>query len=245
MRSFWSAKFFTLIVVTVVAACSPSTQTPIPSTAHQALQGRPRCAAVLLPGKGDAGESYNVNGVVERLQGAEPNVEVVTVDAHFGYYRERNLLPRLEQDVLSSLRARGVETIWLVGTSMGGIGSLLMAQEHPELVDGIILVAPYLGRKGTLKSVEEAGGLAAWQPPDDQSEWDVSLWTWLKGYSDGKERPPIYLAYGEQDGGAQAHKLIADVLPQGHVFTMEGGHGWKVWNPLWDEILAANLPLCP
>lgn len=199
----------------------------------------------MLPGKGDAGESYAENGVVQRLQAAAPAVEVVTVDAHYGYYRERNLLPRLDEDVLSALRDQGIETIWLVGTSMGGVGSLLMAQEHPELVDGIILVAPYVGRKDTLKSVEEAGGLAAWQPPEDQSNWDVSLWAWLKGYSDDEARPPIYLAYGEQDGGAEAHELIADVLPEGQVFTMEGGHGWKVWNPLWDEMLAANLPLCP
>ena len=200
---------------------------------------------MLLPGKGDAGESYSENGVVERLQASAPTLEVVTVDAHFGYYRERNLLPRLDEDVLSSRRAGGIESIWLVGTSMGGIGSLLMAQEHPELVDGIVLVAPYLGRKDTLKSVADAGGLASWQPPEDQSEWDVSLWAWLKGYTTGEARPAIYLAYGEQDGGAEAHALIADVLPEGHVFTMQGGHGWKVWNPLWDEMLASAPPFCP
>jgi len=237
-------KLFPLLMIAAATACAPSTQTPIPSTAHKALENPPDCAAVMLPGKGDLGESYSENKVVERLQASQRQIEVITVDAHFGYYRERNLLPRLDEDILSAVRARGIDTIWLVGTSMGGIGSLLMAQEHPELVDGIILVAPYLGRKDTLKSVEEAGGLAAWQPPEDQSEWDVSLWAWLKGYTNGEKRPPIYLAYGEQDGGVEAHKLIADVLPEGQVFTMEGGHGWKVWNPLWDEMLAAPLPLC-
>jgi pimeloyl-ACP methyl ester carboxylesterase len=239
------SKFLSVLAITAATACAPATQKPIPSTAHEALQSPPSCAAVMLPGKGDTGESYSQNKVVERLQARQRDIEIVTVDAHFGYYRERNLLPRLEEDVLSSLRARGIETIWLVGTSMGGIGALLMAQEHPELVDGIILVAPYLGRKNTLKSVEEAGGLAAWQPPEDQSEWDVSLWAWLKGYTNGERRPPIYLAYGEQDGGAEAYELIAYVLPTGHVFTMEGGHGWKVWNPLWDEMLPSVAPFCP
>jgi len=241
---FQILKSLSLLTIAAATGCASSTQVPIPSTAHEARKPPPRCAAVMLPGKGDPGESYSENRVVERLQAAEPHVEVVTVDAHFGYYRERNLLPRLDEDVLSSLRVRGIETNWLVGTSMGGIGSLLMAQEHPELVDGIILVAPYLGRKATLKSVEEAGGLAAWQPPQDQSEWDIALWVWLKGYADGAQRPPIYLAYGEQDGGAEAHKLLADVLPDGRVFTTEGGHGWKVWNPLWDQILSSVGHLC-
>ena len=244
MRILQICKMSSLLGIAALTGCAPSTQTPIPSTAHRALEPPPRCAAVMLPGKGDLGESYSDNKVVERLQATQSDLEVITVDAHFGYYRERNLLPRLDEDVLSSLRARGIETIWLVGTSMGGIGSLLMAQEHPELVDGIILVAPYLGRKDTLKSVEEAGGVTAWQPPEDQSQWDVSLWTWIKGYTNGEERPPIFLAYGEEDGGAEGHKLIADFLPEGRVFTREGGHGWKVWNPLWDEMLAGLAPLC-
>ncbi len=63
----------------------------------------------MLPGKGDLGESYSDNKVVERLQATQSDLEVITVDAHFGYYRERNLLPRLDEDVLSSLRARGIE----------------------------------------------------------------------------------------------------------------------------------------
>lgn len=199
----------------------------------------------MLPGKGDAGESYSENRVVQRVQARESGIEVVTVDAHFGYYRERNLLPRLDEDILSALRERGIGEIWLVGTSMGGVGALLMAQEHPELVDGVVLVAPYLGRKDTLKSVAEAGGLASWQPPEDRSDWDVSLWAWLKGYTSAEERPSIYLAYGEQDGGAEAQAMLADALPEGNVFTMEGGHGWKVWNPLWDEMLSSIPTLCP
>jgi pimeloyl-ACP methyl ester carboxylesterase len=199
----------------------------------------------MLPGKGDLGESYTKNGVVARLHAVEPNFEVITVDAHYGYYRERNLLPRLDEDVLTPATARGIETIWIMGTSMGGLGALLMAQEHPELIDGIVLLAPYLGRKDVLTSIEKAGGLAAWEPPEDQSEWDVSLWAWLKGYTTGARRPPIYLGYGTEDRGAKAHQLLANVLPKEHVFTIEGGHAWKVWNPLWDQILFAARPLCP
>lgn len=234
-----------LLAASIASACAPATQAIIPTTPHAAQQQSDCCLAVMLPGKGDEGESYSTNQVVQRFQQVEPNLEVVTVDAHFGYYKERVLLPQLYEVVLKPAVDRGVTSIWLVGTSMGGIGALLTAQEYPELIDGIVLFAPYLGPRGTLTSIRDAGGVAAWEPPKNDSSWDISLWTWIKGYTTGEDRPPIILAYGEQDRGAEAHVLLAEILPEANVFHIPGGHGWKVWNPLWDDVLAKWPLLAP
>ena len=67
------------------------------------------------------------------------------------------------------------------------------------------------------------------------------FWSWLQGYSRGERRPRILLAFGESDRLNQAHELLSSVLPPESVIRVDGGHGWRVWEPLWREILEAEF----
>jgi pimeloyl-ACP methyl ester carboxylesterase len=233
------ARPFHLFSLLLAIACAPKTTIPIATHPHPATAtaAQSRTLLVLLPGRGDLGEDYTRHGFVARAL-AEPGVDVVTVDAHFGYYADRTLRERLHEDVLAPARGR-YEQIWLLGISMGGIGALLTAEKYPDDVDGIILIAPYLGRRRTIKAVMHAGGLANWQPPAKLA-WDERLWAWMKSTD-----TPIYLAYGTEDFGARAHAVLAAALPKDHVLTSPGEHAWTTWTPLFDRLLDEVDELAP
>lgn len=222
-------------------ACAPKTTIPIGTHPHAATAtataAQSRTLLVLLPGRGDLGEDYTRHGFVARAH-AEPGVDVVTVDAHFSYYADRTLRERLHEDVLAPARGR-YEQIWLLGISMGGIGALLTAEKYPDDVDGILLIAPYLGRRRTIEAVAHAGGLAKWQPPAELA-WDERLWAWMKS-----TETPIYLAYGTEDFGARAHAVLAAALPKDRVLTAPGEHAWTTWTPLFDRLLDEVDELAP
>jgi pimeloyl-ACP methyl ester carboxylesterase len=220
-------------------ACAPKTTIPIGTHPHPASSpaAGSRTLLVLLPGRGDLGEDYARHGFVARAH-AEAGVDVITVDAHFGYYADRTLRERLHEDVLAPARSR-YENIWLLGISMGGIGALLTAEKYPDDVDGILLIAPYLGRRRTIETVMRAGGLEKWQPPVDLA-WDERLWAWMKSTD-----TPIYLAYGTEDFGARAHVVLAAALPKDRVLTAPGEHAWTTWTPLFDRLLHEVDELTP
>ena len=124
-----------------------------------------RGAIVLLPGFGDRPETFEKYGFVkEVLQGA-PGYDVFGADAHFGYYRNRNLLIARARRVIARrdrpLVKQGYRELWLMGASMGGHGAVAYARAHPEKIAGVMLFAPYMGPGEVVDEVKRAGGLCA------------------------------------------------------------------------------------
>lgn len=214
---------------------------PIPTLSHPKQEdARAKALVIMLPGAGDRVGVYAARGFVAALRESGMDVDVLEVDAHYGYYRSRTLLERMEQDVLAPRRGQ-YEEVWIVGLSMGGIGALLSAWTYPDDVDGLVLIAPYLGRRKTLRQIADAGGLASWQPPRGEGEWDVEIWRMLKDVSEGRRASPeIWLVYGEDDFGVAAHRLLAAGLPPERVDTAPGGHEWPVWTILWGRLMDAK-----
>jgi pimeloyl-ACP methyl ester carboxylesterase len=214
-----------------------------------AAGGDDRCLVVFLPGRGDSPEDFVSNDFATALRQAGSSCEVVAVDAHLGYYMEGVIDTRLRDDVIAPALARGVEEIWLVGISLGGLGSLLYAGDHPDEVAGIVLLAPFLGWDEVVDEVADAGGLRAWTPKDPPSRLDLRrVWLWLKGYDvetrpagASGHRPPLYLAYGMGDRFAAKNAMVAEVLPEDHVFKLPGGHTWRTWRRLWSAVLDAGV----
>lgn len=221
----------------LVSACAGELEAPIPTASHPKPEGEPaRALVIMLPGAGDRVGAYEEQGFVAAMRHSDMDVDMLEVDAHYGYYRSRTLLERMEQDVLAPNRDK-YEEIWIVGISMGGIGALLTAWTYPEDIDGLILIAPYLGRRKTLREIANAGGIQEWQPPEEEGEWDVEIWRMLKDASESDERPEIWLMYGEDDFGVRAHELLAAGLPVDRVKTTHGGHSWETWTRLWAALM--------
>lgn len=187
-------------------------------------QGSP---LVLLPGAYMHAEDFATHGFVATAR-RHFSGDIVPLETGMQAYLDGSLVGRLHE-VISPLRAR----VWLAGVSLGGLGALLYAQAHPEAVEGLLLMAPFIGTRGAVHEVIEAGGFEAWQPPaDDQATDEQRLLQWLKSC-----RQDIYLAYGVDDRFAASYRLLASLLPAGRVVTGPGGHDWETWKSLWERLL--------
>jgi S-formylglutathione hydrolase FrmB len=204
---------------------------------------------VFLPGAFLQPDEFEREGFVSAVRERDLAADVMLVDADVSYYYDQTFIERLHTDVLAPQRARGYRSIWLVGISIGGFGALIHELAKPGCVDGIVALAPYLGRRPVANEIQKAGGLRAWKAPEGPApdeEVDRKLWPWLQQYANeklgGKRLPPLYLGFGLADRFAANHKLLADALPANHVFTTEGGHDWPQWSKLWRKVLDV-LPL--
>ena len=226
----------------MVPACAltPPTETPIPSIDIAGDESTPGSIVIMLPGRGDRADTFLREGFQEA--GERYGFDTLLVDAHFGYYRERNLLPRLHEDIVLPTRKAGYEKIWLLGISMGGFGSVLYAAQYPGEIDGVILLAPYLGDKDVIEEIENSGGLDAWKPAhSDLEPHEIAMWAWLKEETTGASDNTLILGYGLSDRLAGSYQALLEPLDAADVYTAEGGHNWKTWRTLWAEISAARL----
>ena len=205
--------------------------------------GTNRIMLVMLPGAKARPQDLVQYGFVRALRERSLPIDVVAVEAHLGYYLERSLSEHLTHDIIAPARARNYQRIWLMGISLGGMGALIYAREHPADIEGVILLAPFLGARGTIAEVVRAGGLARWQPgaikPDDDER---RLLAWIKAYQPAAAAlPKIYLGYGTDDRFAAASKMLAERLPAAQVVTIPGGHDWATWIHLWQHLLDQDL----
>ena len=97
---------------------------------------------VLLPGAYSAPEEFVREGFIDALNENRLAVDTLRVDAHMGYYRNKTILDRLAQDVITPARRQGYKAIWIAGISVGGFGGLLYAQTHPGDLAGLVVLAP-------------------------------------------------------------------------------------------------------
>lgn len=219
------------------AGCARLRPTPVPlRTVSYPGQGQPRTLVVLLPGRRDSPEDFGRFDFPKLAARAGAQVDMVAVDAHLGYYYNRTIVDRLHEDVIAPARQR-YDRIWLAGISLGGTGSLLYTAQYPEGVDGILLLAPFLGEEKVIDEVAAAGGVAGWQPPETLAPDDFQrrMWVWLKSGVQG--RIPLYLGYGRNDDFARANGLLGKALPTERVFAVPGGHDWKAWRTVWEAFL--------
>lgn len=240
----------------VPKAMSLSSSNPLPispTTAAPSPQVEP-CALVLLPGSFDHPKDFARHGFHDALEARYPQLRIVAADAHMGYYRRRSVVERLQHDVVGPLKEQGYR-VWIAGISLGGLGSLLYAQQTTEphlALDGLIAMAPFLGTDALIRELQDAGGPLAWQAPDPlpqprgRGTVGYSLWTWLVDWyharqQPGTSAPEIVLAYGLKDSFAPAGELLAQLLPPDRVFVHPGGHDWNAWRPLWSDVVQAGV----
>ncbi|MCU0231567.1 MAG: lysophospholipase [Acidobacteria bacterium] len=224
----------------LAASCVPRATVPIRAVS---LEQRPsKSLVVLLPGRFDEAEDFARRRFPEIAREAGGTFDIVAVDAHLGYYRDGAIAERLEEDVIRPARARGYERIWLAGISMGGLGAIIYGDLHPGGVDGVFLIAPYLGPDDGAAVIAAAGGLAAWTPPPgprDTLGFADRIWV---GAKDMVGRPqPVVLAYGRDDKLAATHRVLAAALPPGRVLVLPGGHDWEPWQAAWRQFVEAGF----
>ncbi len=197
---------------------------------------------VLLPGANMTPAEMLEQGMLDAVRKRRLAVDLVAADAQLNYIYDGSMLQRLRQDVIAPLRARGYRRIWLVGISLGGYVAMGYAMRHPDEVEGLVTLAPYLGRRPLVQAVSEASSPANWRQtaqPREAEDFDHALWLWLTRRP--AHTPPLYLGYGTEDRFAQGHQTLAGLLPPSRVDTVNGGHDWAPWRKLWERWLERDL----
>ena len=254
------ALFAMLLAAVFFPGCYSATKIPIDTVRYGVGEAKyPRLLFVFLHGNGDRNSVFDDKGFVEAVRAHGLSVDMISVDAHVGYYMNGTILTRLKEDVIVPARAKGYEGIWLIGNSLGGFGSLSYAQKYPNEITGVVLLGPFLGERPIIREIRDAGGLQRWEPGDvflkTKEDAEKHIWIWLKEngqqgplWSGDKDHPKgqrvvpkIYLGYGTKDRFTYAQDLLASLLPPEQVITMDGGHDWPTWKKLWNQFLDRKI----
>ena len=146
------------------------------------------------------------------------------------------LLRRLRHEVILPARAQGCRTVWLAGISLGGFIALAYADRYPGEVDGLCVLAPYLGNRIVTGEIAAAGGVKGWEPGELAADDDERrVWRFIK--TSPRE---LHLGFGSEDRFADSHRMMAAALPPEMVHVLPGAHDWPVWCQLWDNFLDAR-----
>lgn len=240
-----------LLAASAALACVPrgDADRPIPTALLPSDQGSHRLV-VVLPGRRDRLESLRRSGVGEAIQRVWPDADVLFAELSMPYYLDRSATRRLHDEVLMPARRRAYTEIWLVGASLGGMGAILYDRDYPGQVDGMVLLAPYLGERPVHEEIRATGGLARWEPgaydPDGADGWQRDLWKHLRTWTREPERTrDVWLAYGDGDYLRDSMPLLEPALPGGQTVVVPGKHAWSTWTPLTEDVLrrvAAGSP---
>lgn len=244
MRRRWR-NWMTLLATLGLASClTPGRTESVMPTELIAAPQPARALVVVLPGRADDLAGLRASGIVEAVQDARPDADVLLAGATLPYYFEGRLIERLHA-LIAPARQRYAE-IWLIGASMGGMGVLLYEREHPRELDGLVLFAPYMGSEKLIKEVRAAGGPAQWQPGPrptrvadgnpTREEWRV-VHEWAQRPEDTRR---VWLVCGAEDDFVKAARMIAPLLPEGQYLEREGGHKWTVWSAAAREVFARS-----
>jgi pimeloyl-ACP methyl ester carboxylesterase len=219
--------------------------TPIPFKYYESGNSPSTTLLVLLPGIHNTIDKFESHGFIDTVHQSGQPCDLVSVDAHYGYYDAGTIVEQLRNDVIIPAQQAGYSDIRIVGISLGGFGALLYANRYSTEVNALVLMAPWLGSEELIDSITAAGGLENWQPndiADKQSSQDI--WLQRKNHSTTTSYfPGLYLGYGTIDKFRQAHTLFAGTLPDDHVFTIAGGHNWSSWEQLWEQMQEQGI-LC-
>ena len=242
-------------LVFIISACGYSSKATqaIDTTKYIAGTGSTKTLLVMLPGIRGNDKSFAKNDFITILESNDIDVDVLAIDAHFAYYKNKSLIDRLQQDVIKLAKQQGYENIWLLGISLGGLGSMLYTNQRPEDISGVILIAPYLGDKELLDEIKSYANLQEWleyvkqinrenyKETISEKQRKIAQHLWLpllqrKCYP----QKPIYLLYGEKDKLKYSNDILATCLRKDRIVRMQGKHNWSTWKELWHKLLTNN-----
>lgn len=190
---------------------------------------------VWLPGAAMGAADVAAQGWDAEAAAAGQAVDMVALDLQAQRYDGADAIDALAAEWLRPARDAG-HRVWLGGLSLGGWQAVLCARRHPDLLDGLCLLAPYPGDRLAWNAIQRAGGLDAWPgPAPGDGDPAFEVWAWWKH---APPRPVAWMGYGRQDRFAAGMDRMAARLPAERVLLTDGGHDWACWRSLWSALVA-------
>jgi pimeloyl-ACP methyl ester carboxylesterase len=204
---------------------------------HAGPAGGLTARIVLLPGAYHALEQFVGAGFDRALRDRGLAAELIVAAPELAHLNDRAWLTQLRREVIAPARERGAGALWLGGISLGAFMALRFAAEGAEALDGLCLLAPYLGSRIVAAEIAAQGTLASWRAErlsDDDDE--RRIWRFIQGLGTAVA-PRVFLGFGSEDRFADTQRLLASALPADSTRVIPGGHDWPVWRRLWDQFL--------
>lgn len=199
---------------------------------------------VCLPGAYHGANDFLAAGFDAVVCTRKLDIDLSFIDIEMRYLGDRLPLELLRSEIIAPARAAGCRSLWLAGISLGGYIALDYAALYPGEIDGLCLLAPYLGNRLLTGEIAGAGGLAKWQPgASADCDEERRIWRFLQELATGLSgAPALFLGFGREDRFAAAHGLLAEELGPATVCAIRGGHDWPTWKTLWESFLTARFP---
>jgi pimeloyl-ACP methyl ester carboxylesterase len=202
--------------------------------------GASRHCVVMLPAAFCEPEDFVREGFARIANQRAPAIELLFAQPERRHLTDRAWLARLHEEIVLPARARGAG-VWLGGISLGGFFALRYAERHAAELEGMCLIAPYLGSRLVTDEIERAGGLRGWQSgaPAAEEDDERRIWQFLDRYDD--RRLTLHLGFGAEDRFSGRHRLLGAALPAANVDTVPGGHDWPTWRHLWENFINRRI----
>ena len=189
---------------------------------------------VLLPGVQQTPEHFVAAGFDAAVLHRGLPLDVFIAVPALASLTDRRWIDTLRHELIEPQRA-AAPLLWLGGISLGAFMALRFAADHAALLDGLCLIAPYLGSRIVAAEVAR-NGIQAWRPselPDADDEYRI--WRYVRDL--GPPPPRLFLGLSRADRFADTQRLLAQAVPASCRCEIEGPHEWPVWRELWDNFL--------
>lgn len=202
-----------------------------------------RILLIMLPGAGMRANEFAAHEMISALQYQAAAVDIVVLELDLGLYLEKNRVADVlhEQAILPAL-TQGYQRIWLLGISLGGMGALLYASVYSTYIEGLFLLAPFMGTRRTMAALTNAGGFDFALRDVTMTTAEQSVLEWIASYlaKETGANLKLYLGYARQDRFSSGQKLLAGCLPADDVSVQNGDHDWPTWKTLWHDLLSRS-----
>jgi pimeloyl-ACP methyl ester carboxylesterase len=193
---------------------------------------------IWLPGAYHSAQDFVDEGFAHAAAQRRVALDLLFVDLGMQHLDDRDVCARLRSEIILPAQDSGA-AVWLAGISLGGLVGLDYASSHAGELDGLCLLAPYLGNRMLINEIAATSGLAGWQPGERaESDAERRIWHYIKTRADSAK---LFLGYGRDDRFSAAHDMLAAALPADCVEVVAGGHDWGTWLKLWEKFLDSHF----
>lgn len=197
-----------------------------------------RILLLMLPGAKNTPRQLVEHGFIRALRERDLPVDVLALHAHADLYLDGEV-DALLREAFRQIAVQGYKRIWLLGISLGGSGAMMGVVKGMAPIEGVFLIAPFLGTRGIIAEVRKAGGLPHWDAGEiAPRDHERRLLHHLRHAVQARALPQIHLGFGSEDHYRGASDLLAAHLPPQRVTVLPGGHDWETWGGLWRLQLA-------
>lgn len=200
------------------------------------VDAEPSILLAMVPGMGIAASDFHDRGLIAELNRHHWPVNGTVIDPGPDAYLDHTVEARM-LDAIATAR-QGATRVWLAGISLGCQAILRCVRARPDLVEGVLMLTPYLASTGLIAAVTRAGGLRPWaHGPHPEDTPEQCLLAWL---ATATNLPRILVGHALRDRFADTAALLSGILPPNRMIGIDGTHDWESWTSLWHLMLDRN-----